>query len=105
MVSMREGRGLRKRDKKKPQSLVYQDFGVVAEKEGFEPSKRFCRLHDFQSCALDQLGDFSIAVPVLCVYELGLSSDSVIIIAENKKMSTPKKQFFRKKVRKNKRRG
>ena len=62
MVSMREGRGLRKRDKKKPQSLVYQDFGVVAEKEGFEPSKRFCRLHDFQSCALDQLGDFSIAV-------------------------------------------
>ena len=61
---MREGRGFRKRDKKKPQSLVYQDFGVVAEKEGFEPSKRFCRLHDFQSCALDQLGDFSIAVPV-----------------------------------------
>ena len=34
----------------------------MAEKEGFEPSKRFCRLHDFQSCALDQLGDFSIAV-------------------------------------------
>ena len=58
---MREGRALRKRDKKKPQSLVYQDFGVVAEKEGFEPSKRFCRLHDFQSCALDQLGDFSIS--------------------------------------------
>ena len=31
----------------------------VAEKEGFEPSNRFWRLHDFQSCALDQLGDFS----------------------------------------------
>ena len=26
----------------------------VAEKEGFEPSRRFCRLHEFQSCALDQ---------------------------------------------------
>ena len=26
----------------------------LAEKERFEPSKRFWRLHDFQSCALDQ---------------------------------------------------
>ena len=34
----------------------------VAEKEGFEPSRPFRGLHDFQSCALDQLGDFSIAV-------------------------------------------
>ena len=34
----------------------------VAEKEGFEPSRPFRSLHDFQSCALDQLGDFSIAV-------------------------------------------
>lgn len=33
----------------------------VAEKEGFEPSRPFRGLHDFQSCALDQLGDFSIA--------------------------------------------
>ena len=37
----------------------------LAEKEGFEPSRPFRSLHDFQSCALDQLGDFSIAVPVL----------------------------------------
>ncbi len=37
----------------------------MAEKEGFEPSRPFRGLHDFQSCALDQLGDFSIAVPVL----------------------------------------
>lgn len=36
----------------------------MAEKEGFEPSRPFRGLHDFQSCALDQLGDFSIAVPV-----------------------------------------
>lgn len=26
----------------------------MAEKEGFEPSKPFCGLHDFQSCALDR---------------------------------------------------
>ena len=32
----------------------------MAEKEGFEPSNRFWRLHDFQSCALVQLGDFSV---------------------------------------------
>ena len=31
----------------------------MAEKEGFEPSRPFRGLHDFQSCALDQLGDFS----------------------------------------------
>ena len=31
----------------------------LAEKEGFEPSRPFRGLHDFQSCALDQLGDFS----------------------------------------------
>ena len=27
---------------------------ILAEKERFEPSNRFWRLHDFQSCALDQ---------------------------------------------------
>ena len=32
----------------------------LAEKEGFEPSKPFWGLHDFQSCALGQLRDFSI---------------------------------------------
>ena len=31
----------------------------LAEKEGFEPSRSLRPLHDFQSCALDQLGDFS----------------------------------------------
>ena len=94
---MREGRGFRKRDKKKPQSLVYQDFGVVAEKEGFEPSKRFCRLHDFQSCALDQLGDFSIAVPVLlCICPcVPPCCDSVIIIAKDSRKSSPISNFFK----------
>ncbi len=34
---------------------------ILAEKEGFEPSKPFWGLHDFQSCALGQLRDFSKA--------------------------------------------
>ena len=36
-------------------------MGVVfmAEKEGFEPSIPFWGIHDFQSCALGQLRDFS----------------------------------------------
>ena len=68
----------------------------MAEKEGFEPSKRFCRLHDFQSCALDQLGDFSIAVKHL----LGLTCvpsgiDSVIIIAEKPTKSSLIFHFFK----------
>ena len=33
---------------------------LLAEKEGFEPSIPFWGIHDFQSCALDQLRDFSI---------------------------------------------
>ena len=37
----------------------------MAEKEGFEPSRPFRGLHDFQSCALDQLGDFSIVVELV----------------------------------------
>ena len=34
----------------------------MAEKEGFEPSIPFWGIHDFQSCALGQLRDFSIAL-------------------------------------------
>ena len=33
----------------------------LAEREGFEPSRAFRALHDFQSCALDQLSHLSIA--------------------------------------------
>ena len=32
----------------------------MAESKGFEPSNRFRRLHDFQSCSFDQLGQLSI---------------------------------------------
>ena len=34
-------------------------FKFMAEKEGFEPSIPFWGIHDFQSCALGQLRDFS----------------------------------------------
>ncbi len=32
----------------------------MAEREGFEPSMRYKRIHEFQSCALDQLSHLSI---------------------------------------------
>ena len=32
----------------------------MAEKEGFEPSIPLWGIHDFQSCALDQLRDISV---------------------------------------------
>ena len=32
----------------------------MAERKGFEPLKRYQRLHDFQSCALDQLSHLSV---------------------------------------------
>ena len=35
-------------------------WSFMAEKEGFEPSIPFWGIHDFQSCALGQLRDFSI---------------------------------------------
>ena len=34
----------------------------MAEKEGFEPSIPFWGIHDFQSCALGQLRDFSMRI-------------------------------------------
>ena len=37
----------------------------LAEKEGFEPSIPFWGIHDFQSCALGQLRDFSMCVQLL----------------------------------------
>jgi hypothetical protein len=37
-----------------------QGFGFLAERWGFEPQNAFDTLHDFQSCALDQLSHLSI---------------------------------------------
>ena len=42
----------------------------MAEKEGFEPSIPFWGIHDFQSCALGQLRDFSMSTAIavsLCI--------------------------------------
>ena len=65
-------------------------MGFVAEKEGFEPSRPFRSLHDFQSCALDQLGDFSIAVSSSRkLIHLTVLCDSVISISETGKKSSP----------------
>ena len=36
----------------------------MAEKEGFEPSIPFWGIHDFQSCALGQLRDFSMSTAI-----------------------------------------
>ena len=37
---------------------LYRGF-VLADREGFEPSRPLWGLHDFQSCALDQLSHLS----------------------------------------------
>ena len=45
----------------------------MAEKKGFEPLIPLWGIHDFQSCALDQLRDFSVfaQVNMLFNYQLG----------------------------------
>ena len=45
--------------KKDPTAKAIGSF--LAEKEGFEPSIPFWGIHDFQSCALGQLRDFSMS--------------------------------------------
>ena len=51
-----------RRAKKNPKPLETLGVLGLAEKEGFEPSIPFWGIHDFQSCALGQLRDFSITV-------------------------------------------
>ena len=50
------------RHEKCPRCLIFTHLGhfTKAEREGFEPSRRYQRLHDFQSCAFDQLSHLSI---------------------------------------------
>ena len=60
----------------------------MAEKEGFEPSIPFWGIHDFQSCALGQLRDFSklfAAVLAACVYYSICANLSSIIFGILKK--------------------
>ena len=52
----------KRRVKKTPKPLETLGVLGLAEKEGFEPSIPFWGIHDFQSCALGQLRDFSITV-------------------------------------------
>ena len=40
----------------------------MAEKEGFEPSIPFWGIHDFQSCALGQLRDFSMRFAAISLH-------------------------------------
>ena len=49
------------KQEKCPRCLIFTHLGhfTKAEREGFEPSRRYQRLHDFQSCAFDQLSHLS----------------------------------------------
>ena len=54
----------------KTPSLYHNEGVFMAEKEGFEPSIPFWGIHDFQSCALGQLRDFSkhYSLQSACLY-------------------------------------
>ena len=54
------------RQRKEPLTLWGERFFSLAEKEGFEPSIPFWGIHDFQSCALGQLRDFSMRLLASC---------------------------------------
>ena len=66
----------------------------MAEKEGFEPSIPFWGIHDFQSCALDQLRDFSMKRT-----DFGRVEISLLIIHDIVKIVKwkSKNSFFREK--------
>ena len=68
-----------KKQSKNPVTIVVTGF-LMAEKEGFEPSRPFRGLHDFQSCALDQLGDFSIVADCFYRYSYSVSQQRTVVI-------------------------
>ncbi len=61
-------------NKQKSESKTFGFLGGEGEIRTLEP---FYRLHDFQSCALDQLGDFSI-------FFCAVLFDGFIILSYNK---------------------
>ena len=61
----------------------------MAEKEGFEPSIPFWGIHDFQSCALDQLRDFSMKST-----DFGRVEIILLIIHDIKKIVKRKTKIF-----------
>ena len=65
----------------------------MAEKEGFEPSIPFWGIHDFQSCALGQLRDFSICVTRF-VLPVRASFDMIQRLYQNVKNYFPKFEMF-----------
>ena len=51
------------REKKQKSKIpIAYAFGICGGEGGIRTHEPFYRLHDFQSCALDQLGDFSMVV-------------------------------------------
>ena len=69
------------RNKKKPNRKKILLGFSMAEKEGFEPSIPFWGIHDFQSCALGQLRDFSINRPAPA--DLGMIHHRVRFVKHN----------------------
>ena len=63
-----ESEARRAKNTEKIAFLLKRRFYEMAEMERFELSNRDSRLHDFQSCALDQLGDISLTFSRLTVY-------------------------------------
>ncbi len=47
------------------ESPQFSGLSNLAERKGFEPLRRYQRLHDFQSCAFDQLSHLSMAPPAV----------------------------------------
>ena len=71
----------------------------MAEKEGFEPSIPFWGIHDFQSCALGQLRDFSMKMTLhgqlayitpyvqFCQVLFSMSLDNFVFSVDNNEKS------------------
>ena len=76
---------------KKSRRKRYTACGDVAERKGFEPLKEFKSLHDFQSCALDQLSHLSKPIQL---WTVSVSVSSIADMCRPVKGAGP--FFFRK---------
>ena len=48
-------------------------MGIVAEREGFEPSIRFCRILTFQASAFDHSATAPQRIPIDCCLTAGVN--------------------------------
>ena len=64
----------------------------MAEKKGFEPLIPLWGIHDFQSCALDQLRDFSVSVENNKIFSFAQSQN--IIMQKQRKVKRRFSGFF-----------